>query len=240
MHYLCLVIQGEPVLASATHRVLELYGLRPYHVKTIKSALSVVRQWRFDVGLLDADSFGDQVAAMLTLLRETQVPIVVSSSRFDEETQLRRLEQGATALVATQESMRLTALRLRKLAELRRDDTVDLPAEVRLGSLLIDTRRARASVHDRPLELSSRQFEILLLLATRPGEFVHRQDFASTSRHAGDEGSRSVDMHVSRIRSKLRDMGRSGLFIYTVHGLGYCLSCKEEDQTVEQARTLSV
>jgi DNA-binding response OmpR family regulator len=110
-----------------------------------------------------------------------------------------------------------------------------------VGPLLIDTRRAKVSVQEAPLELSSRQFEILLLLATRAGEFVHRQDFAATSRHPGEEGSRSVDMHVSRIRSKLRQMGRSGLCIYTVHGLGYCLSYKEEeDSTIEQATTLGV
>ncbi len=240
MHFLCLVIQSDPALARATNRGLEPYGLRPYHVNTIKSALRVIRQWRFDVVLLDGDGFGDRVPDMLTLLRDTNVPIVVSSGPFDEETQLRRLEQGATAMVPKLESMRLTALRLRKLAELRRHETNDLPAEVRLGPLLIDTRRARASVQGAPLELSSRQFEILLLLATRPGEFVHRQDFTSTSRHSGEEGSRSVDMHVSRIRSKLRQMGRSGLCIYTVHGLGYCLSYKEEDSTAEQAATLSV
>jgi two-component system OmpR family response regulator len=234
-HFLCLVIQGDPFVARATHRVLELYGLRPYHVRTLASAVSVARQWRFDVVLLDADSFGDRVADMLTLLRETQVPIVVSSSPFDEETQLRRLEQGATATVPKVGSMRLTALRLRKLAELGHHDTHDLSAEVRLGPLLIDTRRARASVHDRPLELSSRQLEILLLLATRSGEFVHRQDFASTSRHGGEEGRRSVDMHVSRIRCRLREMGRSGLFIHTVHGLGYCLSYTAEETTVESA-----
>jgi DNA-binding response OmpR family regulator len=235
MHFLCLVIQSDPVLAGATHRGLDLYGLRPYHVASAKSALAALRQWRFDVVLLDADGFGEGVADLLAQLRETTVPIVVSSSRFDEETQIRRLEQGATALVARLEPMRLTALRLRKLAELRRDEARDLPLEVRLGPLLIDTRRARASVQGRPLELSSRQFEILLRLATRPGEFVHRKDFASSARHPGEEGSRSVDMHVSRIRSKLREAGTSGLLIYTVHGLGYCLSFDEERSVVEQA-----
>ena len=228
MHFLCLIIRIDPVLAGSTNRVLELYGLRPYHVDSIETALSALRQWRFDAVLLDADSVGERVSEMLTLLRETQVPIVVSSIPCDEETQFRRLEQGATATAAKLEPMRLTALRLRKLAELRRHETSSLPAEVRLGPLLIDTRRAAASVGERPLELSPRQFEILLLLATRPGEFVHRQEFASSARHSGDEGSRSVDMHVSRIRSKLRALACSGLFIHTVHGLGYCLSFKEE------------
>ncbi len=233
MHFLCLVIQSDPALARATNRGLEAYGLKPYHVNTIKSAVGVLGQWRFDVVMLDADGFGDRVPDMLTLLRETNVPIVVSSSALEEDAQIRQLEHGATALVTKPASIRLTALRLRKLAELGHQDLREVSPEVRLGPLLIDTRRARASVNDTPLELTARQFEILLLLATRAGEFVHRQDIASTSRHSSGEGSRSIDMHISRLRSKLRDARQSGLRIHTVYGLGYCLSYKDEQANDE-------
>jgi len=103
MHLLCLVIQAEASLAAATHRVLELYGLRLYLVETLDAAASALRQWRFDAVLLDAEGFGreagDRVGSVLMLMRETQVPIVVRSGRCDEATQFRRLEQGATAMV---------------------------------------------------------------------------------------------------------------------------------------------
>lgn len=244
MHFLCPVIQLESALAAATHRVLELYGLRPYRVATQGAAASALRQWRFDAALLDTEGFGDDagdcVGEMLMMLRETQVPIVVRSGRFDEATQFRRLEQGATAMVPSREPMRLTALRLRKLAELRRHEAGEVPAEVRLGPLLIDTRRARASVRCRPLGLTSRQFEILLLLATRPGEFVHRREFAGSSRQPSEEGSRSVDMQVSRIRTKLRDIGPSGLFICAVSGLGYCLSFKQDPAALERVSEMRI
>ena len=99
-----------------------------------------------------------------------------------------------------------------------------MPTIVRLGPLAIDTRRSRASLADAPMDLSLRQFEILLLLAVRAGEFVHRQDIANTLRQGREEGSRSIDMHISRIRRKLQESGPNGLAIGTVYGLGYCLT----------------
>jgi DNA-binding response OmpR family regulator len=240
MQFLCLVVQRDIVSAQEINRGLARAGLRPYHVSAIKPALSAVRQWCFDVAMLDAEGFtAQQVFDVLAALRETRVPVVVSLSAPDEASQIRHLEQGATTLVGKPDSLRVTALRLRKLAELRRQDARGMPEQVQVGPLLIDSRRARASIDGVALELSSRQFGILLLLATRAGEFVHRQEFISTARHPGEEGSRSVDMHVSRIRAKLRQAGSEGLAIYTVHSLGYSLCYRSEDSTTGEMLALS-
>ena len=229
MSYLCLTIQSDPSLATTINAGLESYGLKPYQVSTIKSAIAVMAQWRFDVVMLDADGFGDKVPDMLTELRDCRVPILVSSSALEEHAQIRQLELGATALVTKPASMRLTALRLRKLAEIRQEAPPNVSAEIRLGPLLIDTRRVRVSVGGVGIELTSRQFEILLLLATRTGEFVHRQDIASTLRQGRSESSRSIDMHICRIRRRLAEVGENGLTIHTIYGRGYCLTYQDQE-----------
>jgi DNA-binding response OmpR family regulator len=68
------------------------------------------------------------------------------------------------------------------------------------------------------------------LLASRPGEFVHRDTIARTlgSPAGAGDGRRSADMHICRIRKKLRDAGANALRVETVYGRGYCLRIEEE------------
>ena len=234
MHYLCLTIQSHAQNARSLNAGLMAYGLKSYHVTSLRSAATVIGQWRFDVILLDADGFGNRIPEMLAELRDNRVPIVLSTSALEEDAQISRLEEGATALVPKSSSLRLTALRLRRMAELCRLERTGAQTVVRLGPLAIDTRRNKASVHEQPIDLSLRQFEILLLLATNAGEFVHRQDMANMLRQGRDESSRSVDMHISRIRKKLREIDDTGLILSTVHGLGYCLTYRAVDAGVEE------
>jgi DNA-binding response OmpR family regulator len=78
----------------------------------------------------------------------------------------------------------------------------------------------------------------LLLLASRPGELVHRQTIARTlGRAEGSDTRRSADMHVYRIRRKLRDAGGASLQIETVYGLGYLLRLRSESIEREEVRT---
>jgi DNA-binding response OmpR family regulator len=224
MVYLCLVVQQDATAARATNGALEKFGLKPYNVQTLTSALSILGQWRFDIVLIDADGFGDRVLHLLSDLAKSRLPIVVSSSAKDEDAQIHLLELGATECVSKPSSIRLVALRLRRLAEIQRQKPPDVAPEVRLGPLLLDTHRVRASVSGVPLELTTRQFDFLLLLALRAGEFVHRQTIATTIRLRSDEGSRSIDMLVSRIRRKLREAGDARLSIHTIYGRGYSLA----------------
>ena len=234
MHYLCLVIQNDPALARAANRRLEGYGLKAYHVTTIASAISVINRWRFDVAMLDADGFGDKVPQMLEALRATHVPILVSSTATEESAEIEQLEHGATAILANASSPRLTALSLRNLAECR-EKSSNPPAEaLRLGPLHLDRRGAQAFIGHKKLALTARQFEVLVLLATRSGEFVHRHEIALALRHGGDGVGRSIDMYICRLRQKLRDAGDVGLTIDTVYGRGYCLTYVDPEQTAAQ------
>ena len=96
-----------------------------------------------------------------------------------------------------------------------------------LGELRLDPRREAAFYGDRPLELTGGEFELLLLLAARSDGFVHRGTIMQTlrPRGAGGEPRRSADMHVCRIRRKLREAGASALALETIHGHGYALAC---------------
>ena len=229
---LCLIVAADAAQAPAGNRELGLLGFKPYAVDSIDAALGLIRQWEFDAVLVDADGFGETLVPTLPEMRErSRAPIVLLWSERDERRQIASLESGATAIVPKPASPSLVAAKLRSLIERGGERPDARPSDVRLGSLRLDPRRASARVGDDPLPLTTGEFELLLLLASRPGEFVHRDHIARALRHpaSGGEKRRSADMHICRIRKKLRDAGARHLHIDTVYGRGYTLRFEADD-----------
>jgi DNA-binding response OmpR family regulator len=86
------------------------------------------------------------------------------------------------------------------------------------GGLDIDRQAHRVSVDGRPVELSYREFELLAFLAEHPGRVFSRRQLVSSVWDGADVGSRTVDVHVRRLRMKL---GRYAAGIVTVRNVGY-------------------
>jgi len=91
------------------------------------------------------------------------------------------------------------------------------PAEPRDG-LHIDRHAYRVSVDGHPVELSYREFELLAFLAEHPGRVFSRRQLVGSVWNGADVGSRTVDVHVRRLRVKL---GRYAAGIVTVRNVGY-------------------
>ncbi|MEP6738750.1 MAG: response regulator transcription factor [Caldimonas sp.] len=229
---LCLIVAADAGRAPAANRELDLLGFKPYAVDTFAAALGLIRQWQFDAVLVDADGFADTLMHSLPQLHErSNAPIVLLWSEADERRQIQGLESGATAIVPKPASAQLVAAKMRRLIDIGHERHDARQSEIRIGSLRLDPRRATASVGDTALALTTGEFELLLLLASRPGEFVHRDSIARALRQpdGGKEKRRSADMHICRIRKKLRDAGASSLRVDTVYGRGYCLRVEAEE-----------
>jgi DNA-binding response OmpR family regulator len=232
---LCLIVAADAAIAPAFNRDLDALGFKPYKVETFVSAFGLIRQWQFDALIVDGDGYGDSLLhALPELLDRANAPIVLLWSDAGERRQIEALQGGATEIIVKPASARLIAAKLHRLVEIAQDRPAAGGEErrsiVRLGALRLDPRRATASVGDRPLSLTTGEFELLLLLASRPGEFVHRDTIARTlgsPSSAAGEG-RSADMHICRIRKKLRDAGAQSLRVDTAYGRGYCLRLQPE------------
>jgi DNA-binding response OmpR family regulator len=235
---LLLIITSNRTLADSLRHEVGVAGFRAYYVETLASALAVMAQWRFDAIVLYAEGFEGRIHDMLAgLSRDEGVPILLVETGADEEEQLRALEAGASQLVVEPTSARVLAAQLRRLIDVAHPRQPHEPKEVRFGSLRLDPSRAAASVGDSPVALTSGEFEVLLLLASRPGELVHRRTIARTlGRPDRAETRRSADMHVCRIRKKLRDAGGASVQVETVYGRGYLLQLRSESSARDEAR----
>jgi DNA-binding response OmpR family regulator len=224
---LCLIVAGGHEAPPGLNREFDGLGFKPYTVQSLASALGLIGQWEFDAVLVDADGRADSLMQTLPELRDrSKAPIVLLSSDAGERRQIQALQGGATEVIVKPASAQLIAAKLHRLVDMARDKRAatgdEARAALRLGPLRLDPRRASAVVGETPLQLTGGEFELLLLLASQSGEFVHRDTIARTLGSSG-EGRRSADMHICRIRKKLRDAGARSLRVDTVYGRGYCL-----------------
>lgn len=163
-----------------------------------------------------AENPGQGHAVLVALLdRRARVPTVVVVERRDLERF--RWEDVAEDLLypgAPEAEIRL------RLAMLRRRSGTGDPTTVRLGPLVLDTDTYRVTVQGRPLDLTYKEFELLRHLAERPGRVFTRPSLLrEVWGYDFYGGTRTVDVHVRRLRAKLGPEHES--LIETVRGVGY-------------------
>jgi DNA-binding response OmpR family regulator len=148
------------------------------------------------------------------------VPILILTARDDDIDAIVGLELGADDYVTKPFNPR--ALMARVKAILRRSEaTARGGRPIEVGALRVDPRRREASVGDRRLELRAREFDLLAALARDPGAVLTRDGLLEDVWGTDFPGeTRTVDVHVSEVRKKLRPDGPA---IETVRGIGYRL-----------------
>jgi DNA-binding response OmpR family regulator len=233
---LLLVLTADRDLSEPFRRELNGAGFKAYYVESLSAAIAVVGQWQFDAVLVHGRGFERATAQILEGLRDAAgLPLLLVLDRASEELQLRVLEAGASQVLVEPTSMRIVAAQLRRLIDLSHQRLKHDAAEVRFGPLRLDPRRASAAIDGTPLTLTGGEFELLLLLASRPGELVHRETIARTlGRSASAETRRSADMHICRIRRKLRAVAGHALQVETVYGRGYLLRIAGPEDSREE------
>jgi DNA-binding response OmpR family regulator len=182
---------------------------------------------RYDIVLLDVMLPGiDGFEVCRRLRTRVDVPIVMLTARGEDTDRVVGLEIGADDYVSKPFNPRELLARMRAvLRRATRPAAGAAPAErVEVGDLVVDVPSHTASLAGAPLQLTSFEFRVLVVLARRAGETVTREELASVVLPKGGRYDpsvdRSLDVHVSHLRQKL---GEGAKRIRTVRGLGYVL-----------------
>jgi len=172
-----------------------------------------------DLGLPDID--GQQVLAMLRAV--SAVPVIIITARDDDADMVRALDGGADDYVVKPFGIEQVEARLR--AVLRRSGSALIEGPLVVGGLKIDPRTRLVSLDGLPIDLSRKEFDLLLALAQRPGEVVTKRELlADVWRQSYGGGDRTVDVHLSWLRRKLGETAASPQYLHSVRGVGVRLA----------------
>ena len=150
-------------------------------------------------------------------------PILMLTARGDEGDRVLGLDLGADDYVTKPFSVRELLARVRAL--LRRQEKSDkLPDELRFDDVVVDFRRCEALKRGSALALTRKEFGVLRLLAAKAGAVVSRDDLLNgVWGYDSYPNTRTVDVHIALLRSKLEDNPSTPRRLITVYGMGYKL-----------------
>jgi len=176
---------------------------------------------RPDLVLLDVMLPGkDGFTLCREIRRRNKVPVIMLTARGDISDRVTGLELGADDYIAKPFDPRELVARIQSV--LRRAQPVASRTVLEFEQLRIDPASRKVSCDGVDVELTTMEYELLLLLASNPGRDFSRDDILAALR--GIDAAlltRSVDILVSRLRAKLGDTSRPGRIIHTVWGRGY-------------------
>ena len=213
-----LIAEDEPRIASFLEKGLKANGFTTSVAAEGHDALFMARSGEFDLVILDLGLPGKDGLDVLQDLRAKDkfLPVIILTARDGVENTVSGLEGGADDYVTKPFSFDelLARVRVRLRGDRAPEETV-----LRAGELSLDLRTRTASVADRSVELSAREFTLAETFFRHAGQVLSREQLLShVWGYDYDPGSNVVDVYVGYLRKKL-----GGDNIKTVRGMGYRL-----------------
>jgi len=215
-----LVIEDDGGIRSAITRALTDLGHTVTATDRGMSGLELALDNPPDVVLLDLglpDLDGLEVLAMLRAV--SNVPVIVITARDDDADMVRALDRGADDYVVKPFGIEQVDARLR--AVLRRSGSAAAEGPLVVGGLMVDPRTREVRLDGLAIDLSRKEFDLLLALAQRPREVVTKRELlADVWRQSYGGGERTVDVHLSWLRRKLGETAADPRYLHSVRGVG--------------------
>ena len=220
-NYKILVVDDEEDLCEILKFNLEAEG---YEVDTANSAEEALQMHLADYNLLLLDVMMGEMNGfkMALLLRKNEklkhIPIIFLTAKDTEDDKLMGFNIGADDYISKPFSIREVIARVK--AVLRRSTEKETPEILQFEHLYINPVKKRAFIDQEELPLTKKEFEILSLLLSHPGQVFSREEILS--KIWTDEVyvlDRTIDVNITRLRKKI---GEYGKHIVTRLGYGYC------------------
>ncbi len=223
-----LLVEDDRAVQGALTHALTKIGHTVRAVGTAGDALREVATRTPDLIILDLglpDIDGEQALRMLRGV--CSAPVIVATARRGEADVIRLLNAGADDYVTKPFSSEQLTARINAVLRRARPADGAAPAgpPVRIGGLRLDPAQRSATVDDRPLRLTRKEYDLLAYLATRVGTVVTRRQLITDVWQQPYLGAaeQTLDVHISWLRRKLGESAASPRYLQTVRGVGVML-----------------
>lgn len=219
-----LVVEDEESFSDALSYLLRKEGFEVSVAETGTQALTEFERTGADIVLLDLmlpEISGTEVCRQLRT--RSQVPIIMVTARDSEIDKVVGLEIGADDYVTKPYSPRELVARVRAVLRRRAGEATESKSPIlSVGPVRMDVDRHVVTVNGAPVQLPLKEFELLELLLRNAGRVLTRGQLIDRvwgADYVGD--TKTLDVHVKRLRSKVEPVPSNPRYIVTVRGLGY-------------------
>ena len=226
-----LVVDDEKLLVKGIKFNLENEGYTVDAGYDGEMAVSMARTGNYDLIILDLMMpRKDGLEACQEIREFSTVPIIMLTARSEKADLLMGFESGADDYVTKPFDIMVLKARVRALlrrASLANPAAPDVPGVLRRGHISVDEQRRTAWKDGVPVELTMKEFDLILFLMKNPGRVYSREallDLVWGYEYQGD--TRTVDVHIRRLREKLELDPARPEYIATKWGVGYYFSEK--------------
>jgi DNA-binding response OmpR family regulator len=225
-----LVVEDEPKIRDGLKDFLEFHEFTVTVVSDGLEAERIVDSQRFDLILLDLmlpNISGEQLCRTWRRQGRT-TPIIMLTAKGQEKEKIAGLDMGADDYVTKPFSLEELLSRIR--AVLRRTDPArSVGQRFTFGPFTVDTESLQLTCDSETTAISRRQADMIRLFAANPGRIVSREELYEKVWHESMDGieTRTVDMHIARLRELLKEAGAKKELIETIRGAGYRYQCKD-------------
>ena len=219
-----LVVEDEQNIRTALADFLDYHGFRVATASDGMSAQDVVAERTFDLILLDLMLPGPSGEQLCTQWRQSglQTPIIMVTAKGQEKDRIQGLDLGADDYITKPFSLEEMLARIR--AVLRRTDPARaVGRSFSFGDLDVDIGKLTAKRDTQEIELSRREAAIIQYLAANPNRVISREELYREVWHdtMSELGTRTIDMHIAKLRGKIEQDSANPAIIQTVRGSGY-------------------
>lgn len=223
-----LVVEDEPSLIFTLRDTLESEGYEVFVSEEGTGAVDMAKEHEPDLMILDIMLPGKSGYDIAQEIRESKLtfPIIMLTAKDQETDKVKGLNVGAddylTKPFGVKELLARIQARLRRKGTYSSSDKVDM---VKLGPITVDLME---SVVERPdgeeMELTSREVELIRYLLKNANEPVSRDELLEKVwRYEYSTNTRTVDVHISKLRAKIEVHPEDPKYLITLHGVGYML-----------------
>jgi two-component system response regulator RstA len=224
-----LLVEDDVELAQLTQTYLSNYGFNVQIEADGAQAVKRIVASPPDLAIVDLMLPSlDGISLCREVRRHCQLPIILLTASREMVDQVVGLELGADDFISKPVEPRLLLARVRALLRRSSETSVDTVRVVenderlKFGEFIIDNGSRTVLLHQRPIELSGPEFDLLWLLASHAGEILSRDEIFRQMRGIDYDGSnRTIDAHIAHLRSKLAADAEAAARIKTVRNKGY-------------------
>ena len=228
-----LVVDDEKLIVKGISFSLQADGMEVDAAYDGESALQKIREKSYDLVILDLMLPGMDGMEVCQAVREfSDVPIVMLTAKLEDMNKILAFDKGVDDYLT--KPFNILEVKARIKAILRRNQKNQREAEnssqLTAGELSVDTESRRVMLGKQEINLTAREFDILVLLMKNPDKVFSREKLLAAiweNRNTETGDVRTVDVHVRRLREKIEPSPSAPRYVHTKWGVGYYFRATE-------------